>query len=670
MEAFEHMIVDEFTEEDFYETIEAPKFVDLTAPDHRPEGDDRYWFCSRVGCDQKHEEFMDSEAIYKTFLLRVMAARSPSVRLRKALYRKDFSVDPKCPNTVPAKPSRSRVSRLAMISSIPQKGNGNVIRSKEVKVVSTNKNATPKAKVKGKESSVISSVPQKALTERKKQMHSPAAFRSVQNPPRNATIKVSENRVVAKALVFQSPKKLVKLKRSVELSSSVKKLCNGMRKLEIEKKSNGLGFNHKAGSSVPSRRPLKTREVKSRVFDSVRSQKQNDEKTKCVSTLKKRVKKKEEPVLSPDASKAHEANGKELKNQSLPETEKTSGDEDLMVENKCEELTNTLKVNMNAQLQAIEDPAVIKESGQAKQYQIAEIEEKENALALDCEDKENATIAAAVDREDISVIEVSGLDKAKQCEAVEIEDKENALPLECGNKENATNETDVVDREGDNKENSSALDNNRKVDQATYPLLRKKVFGKKENFKTTQKVMTAADKCFNGKTVSACTRVKYTKPKLTNPKPFRLRTDERQILKEAHTEKKPQCTLAKEETASIMGFHGENLGPKHQPVRVEKNITSRLKAPRGTSTTLVSENMINSKRVALGRKKQVARKGVETVKETSQVNGESKEVAIINKPAVCAIASGEKRHATVPKGPNFHSIHIPKSCTKRVASQV
>ncbi|KAF3598389.1 hypothetical protein F2Q69_00034344 [Brassica cretica] len=70
MEEFEHMIVEEFNEEDFYENIEAPKFVDLTAPDHRPEGDDRYWFCSRVGCDQKHEEFMDSEAIYKNFVLR------------------------------------------------------------------------------------------------------------------------------------------------------------------------------------------------------------------------------------------------------------------------------------------------------------------------------------------------------------------------------------------------------------------------------------------------------------------------------------------------------------------------------------------------------------------------------------------------------------------------
>lgn len=338
------------------------------------------------------------------------------------------------------------MSKLAMISSIPQKGNSN-IRSKEVKLVSTNKNVTPKAKV--------SSVPQKALTERKKQMQSPAAFRSVQNP-RNATIKVSENKVVAKALVFQSPKKLVKLKRSVELSSSVKKLCSGMRKLEIENKRNVLGANHKVVSSVPSRRPLKTREVKSRVFDSVRSQKQNDVKTKGVSNLKKRVKKKEEPVLSSDPSKAHEANGMELENQSLPRTEKTGGDEELLVENKSEELSDTMKVNMYDQLQDREDPAVIKESGLAtsKQNQIAEVEEKENALALECEDKENATIAAAVDRE------VSGLNKAKQCETVEIEDKENALPLECENKENATNATDV-DREGDDKENSSALENNR-----------------------------------------------------------------------------------------------------------------------------------------------------------------------------------------------------------------
>ena len=34
--------------DEFYEKIEAPKFVDFTLPDqYRP--DDRYWFCLRVG---------------------------------------------------------------------------------------------------------------------------------------------------------------------------------------------------------------------------------------------------------------------------------------------------------------------------------------------------------------------------------------------------------------------------------------------------------------------------------------------------------------------------------------------------------------------------------------------------------------------------------------------
>ncbi|KAF8057705.1 hypothetical protein N665_1256s0013 [Sinapis alba] len=655
MEEFEHMIVEEFNEEDFYETIEAPKFVDLTAPDHRPEGDDRYWFCSRVGCDQKHEEFMDSETIYKNFVLRVMAARSPSVRLRKALYRKDFSADPKCPNTVPAKPSRSRVSRLAMISSIPHKGNGGNMRPREAKAIPTRKNATtPKTKaVKGKEES---SVPHKALTERKKkQMQSPAGFRSVQHPRTTAT-RATENRVVAKALVFGSPKKLVKLKRSVELSSSVKKLRSVMRKLEVERKRKGLEGNGKVGTSTtPSKKPLRTREVKSRVFDSVLSQKQIGEKVKGSATLKRRVKEKKEHVVTSDPSKAHEAKAKEIENQ-------------LLVENKSEELSDTLKANnMNNQLLSREDPAVIKESGLDKA--------KENALALDCEDKENATIAADVDREDTCVSKECKLADAKQRETTEIEDKENALALDGDDKENVTNAA-AVDAENDDKENASALYNNRKVDQSPNPLLKKKVFGRKETCKTTQKAMTIADKCFSSKTVSANPPVKYTKPKLTNPKPFRLRTDERRILKEANAEKKPQCALAKEEeTTNILGLHAENIGPKHQTVRLEKNSTSRLKAFRGTSTTLVrhdaSGDMVNSMRVASGTKKQVtASKKVVTIEETSLMNGEAKEAAIGNKPSVCAVASGEKRHATVPKGPNFHSIHVPKSCAKRVASHV
>lgn len=35
-------------DEEFYEKIEAPKFVDFTKP-YTLRTDDRYWFCSRVG---------------------------------------------------------------------------------------------------------------------------------------------------------------------------------------------------------------------------------------------------------------------------------------------------------------------------------------------------------------------------------------------------------------------------------------------------------------------------------------------------------------------------------------------------------------------------------------------------------------------------------------------
>ena len=44
--------------DEFYEKIEAPKFVDFTEPDpYRP--DDRYWFCMRVG------SFLSNPATHK-----------------------------------------------------------------------------------------------------------------------------------------------------------------------------------------------------------------------------------------------------------------------------------------------------------------------------------------------------------------------------------------------------------------------------------------------------------------------------------------------------------------------------------------------------------------------------------------------------------------------------
>ncbi|KAG8368576.1 hypothetical protein BUALT_Bualt15G0059900 [Buddleja alternifolia] len=107
-------------DEEFYEEIEAPKFVDFTLPDHyRP--DDRYWFCLRVGCDHKHDEEMDSETIYKNFVLRVMAARSPNIKLRRALDRNASRTPVKCPLSAPPKSSKPRLPRMAIISSISEK---------------------------------------------------------------------------------------------------------------------------------------------------------------------------------------------------------------------------------------------------------------------------------------------------------------------------------------------------------------------------------------------------------------------------------------------------------------------------------------------------------------------------------------------------------------------
>uniref|UniRef100_A0A0D9VZI4 Uncharacterized protein n=1 Tax=Leersia perrieri TaxID=77586 RepID=A0A0D9VZI4_9ORYZ len=96
----------------FYEDIEAPKFVDLTAPDAARPSDDPSWFCLRIGCDQNHEQ-VDPEALHRSFFMRVMAARSPNVRLQKAIRRRNESSMLKCPHTAPPKPPRARFARLS-----------------------------------------------------------------------------------------------------------------------------------------------------------------------------------------------------------------------------------------------------------------------------------------------------------------------------------------------------------------------------------------------------------------------------------------------------------------------------------------------------------------------------------------------------------------------------
>ncbi|PPS16375.1 hypothetical protein GOBAR_AA04196 [Gossypium barbadense] len=578
--------------DEFYEKIEAPKFVDLAAPDRcRTENDDRYWFCLRVGCDQKHEEEMDPEEIYKNFVLRVMAARSPSVGLRKALCRRDSRSKLECPRTVPAKSSKSRVSRLARISSISTKMGETKVKVKQSSTTPNVKKATA-----AKQPST------KALTtpRNKKGVSNPGTFRSVRNP-KPTTVEVPKDRVVAKALVFHSPKKVVKLKKSVEWSSSLRRICSGMKKLEITdgSKKNALGCSKPLAAS---RKQLRGREVKSRVYDSLHCQNQKTQEAKSINRLKK--KKNENELPFSEAALGRHQDEKDT----IESTSKNPSD-------ILEQATGPSRSSHEENIEPCPKDNEIPEATEGD-------DDKENAMA--------------------SNIRVS------ESKVMEIDN---------------------------NKENYAASDENRKLDCDTGKLTN-------ETHKNIQKVAKVMSKTMkeNSTAVKGAQGMNYRKPKLTNPKPFRFRTDERGILKEANLEKKHLQAPEGSDNESDTRTH------KDQPQTIK---TSSLMKPKGSMERKIST--IPQKRTAHMHQKAtqkseggsektrprvvaaLSRKKLGAIKEMSPTMARPlKGTSDPNKNGTSltkkASSLQRRRHTTIPKEPNFHSLHAPKSCTKRVVA--
>ncbi|MBA0799353.1 hypothetical protein Gohar_009874, partial [Gossypium harknessii] len=578
--------------DEFYEKIEAPKFVDLAAPDRcRTENDDRYWFCLRVGCDQKHEEEMDPEEIYKNFVLRVMAARSPSVGLRKALCRRDSRLKLECPRTVPAKSSKSRVSRLAMISSISTKMG-------EAKVKVKQSSTTPNVK----KATAAKQPSTKALTtpRNKKGVSNPGTFRSVRNP-KPTTVEVPKDRVVAKALVFHSPKKAVKLKKSVEWSSSLRRICSGMKKLEITdgSKKNALGCNKPLAAP---RKQLRGRDVKSRVYDSLHCQNQKTQEAKSINRLKKKKNENELPLS--EAALGRQQDEKDT----IDSTSKNPSD-------ILEQATGPSRSSHEENIEPCPKDNEIPEATEGD-------DDKENAMA--------------------SNIRVS------ERKVMEIDN---------------------------NKENYAASDENRKLDCDTGKLMN-------ETHKNIQKVAKVMSKTMkeNSTAVKGAQGMNYRKPKLTNPKPFRLRTDERGILKEANLEKKHLQAPEGNDNESDTRTHKDQtqtiktsslMKPKGSMERKISTIPQKRTAPMHQKATQKSESGSEKTRprvvAALSRKKLGAIKEMSPtmarpLKGTSDPN---KNGTSLTKKAS---SSQRRRHTTIPKEPNFHSLHAPKSCTKRVVA--
>lgn len=96
----------------------------------------------------------------------------------------------------------------------------------------------------------------KYMTTPRNKMHpqNPNPFLSVQNP-KPATVELPANRVVAKSLIFHSPKKNL-----TEMRTPLRKICEGMSKLEIEsQRKRILGYscklskhNSNSNKSLPS----------------------------------------------------------------------------------------------------------------------------------------------------------------------------------------------------------------------------------------------------------------------------------------------------------------------------------------------------------------------------------------------------------------------------------
>ncbi|KAK2648627.1 hypothetical protein Ddye_016116 [Dipteronia dyeriana] len=561
--------------DDFYEKIEAPKFVDLKAPDHfRPQNDDRYWFCLRVGCDQKHGEETDSEEIYKNFVLRVMAARSPNVRFRKTLCRKDPSKNVKCPLTVPAKSSKSRISRLAMVSSISQKMVDDKVKARPL---------FPKNSPTQNEKTKQSSAPAKSLTTppNKKHLSNPGTFRSVRNP-NPTSIVVPKNRVVAKALVFHSPKKTVNINTSAELSTRMKAICAGMKKLEITGGKKQKSSHNKTLPLEGSRKLFRGREVKSRVYDSLRSKNCQGKEVKSPKRSKKK-----NVQWAPVEAIENDSSDLEIEEKSrngLMEARSTSNSSKSNERKEHDEECLLSKKKLEFPLSEYKGEEAI--SGNTS---------RSNMTYLSNCGEDNNTINDGSDNEAKTD---SNSEKVKVMDA----NKEN--PTSSDDKENESKAMS-----SDDKEN-----NKKKLNLDTSQMGQKKNLGRLKTCKNIQPVSKGICKTSKGNSASSgvtCAEggLNYKKPTLTNPKPFRLRTDERQILKEANLEKKLHLLEPLKEITTIAKVQGGSSQRKLNNRNDIENVSdAHDRSERKSDKTKHKDEplMMRTSKEAVGRKQSTA----------------------------------------------------------------
>ncbi|XP_076886593.1 uncharacterized protein LOC143536501 [Bidens hawaiensis] len=653
----EEVRVEDDNDEEFYERIEAPKFVDFTKP-YTVRTDDRYWFCSRVGCDRKHEEGINPEEISKNFVLRVMAARSPNIKLRRTLCREHSSI--KCPLSAPAKPSKPRIPRFNIASSLTSHKNGDP----QSKTGPCSKvGSTPVAKTR--------QVAAKYMTTPRNKMcqPNPNSFRSVQNP-KTTTIDAVKSRSVAKALVFRSPKKAIVLKKSVELHTPLTKICEGMKRLGLasQKKTvkGSVSKPEKPETEDSSRKQVKIcrSEKMSKDLASAKSTKTENKKTlteKCQSVHEQVVDVKPSDGFTSEVSKKEDMNPHETSVTSNSNALKAEFDDLSSIEDKenivCAE-DHSNEVEEKALVPHETSDVSNSHALRAETKDLSNIEDKENMVSAEdhskikdmpnIEDKENmvSTENHSNEVEEKALIphETSEASNAHALGAEikglsNIEDKENMVTEDHSNEVNVGFENEQID---DGKENAlNPQDNNR----SNQPLGDKML--NKEIHKKNKVVQTA------GPGVMKC-----KKPKPTSIKPFRLRTDERGILKEANLEKKLHLPAPKKEVAKdTSAIKRTYRVPENENF---SNDTAR-KRPESTQQRPMTSLKTRSQRMPGQQLGVIKEKSSKLLSDVTVGANKSRAVSAARS------TSRGKQPVTIAKEPNFHTSHLPRTCSKIVA---
>ncbi|KAK9167806.1 hypothetical protein Scep_002997 [Stephania cephalantha] len=686
----------EYSDDDIYEKIEAPKFVDFTRPDPPLLDQDRSWFCVRIArytvsgsifhwvkivqatrlrliapgppenrCDQQHEE-IDPDALYKSFRLRVLAARSPNLRFQKALSKRAQSITVKCPLSAPAKPSKPRLPRL-LISSISR----SITNSKANAQNSLKLAATPKARAKA------SSVATKALTTPSHKRPIPKSdnpFRSVRNPKKSTTM--SKTRVVAKALVFDSLSKTDKQKKksSSECSSQTAEICIGM------KKTSRINAYNAATASSASKSKVSAKKLRNGGEETLKELREHNSKSfKCLMKSKSLRKPQKVTVLE------------EVHNEYIDmDTDRKSLDDPIHVHCAPDRSTSHEENESTTEVETGNG------SSQEKGFSSSETSSVRDKAEVILTYTSSNGYSSSLSDSDRGL----GNEDPNESETLngnrDANDKENDFE---GKRIEANNEG----MEYDDKENAAASDNNRNPDSSKEQVERKMDVD-------SQKATKAVNKTPNGSWASAFHGIKYKKPMPTNPKPFRLRTDERGTLREANLEKKngtaplkeittvpdgksetrhvkersttdclktpkpimePRSTSAKPESRKELKERDDTKTVEEKSLRSDESPSSqKLVRPLRTSGTRKGmKPAVSSNQSRLKVIKELKEASVSTAMDTTIPEKKCSTLRAANPAApnasISKSSSQRRRPTTFPRDPSFQEIHItPKSCTK------